>query len=340
MRAVQHAGHGGPEVLHLTRLPDPEPGSGEVLIAVRAAALNRLDLLQRRGPGLLPGFTLPHVPGMDVAGEIISGPRTGERVVVNPALPCDDCDLCQAGDDAFCPGIAIVGGNRQGGYAELLVVPAAHAHPIPDGVGYEEAAGIPTAYGTAWQALVVRGRLRAGETVVIHGAGSGMSIAGAQIALRLGATVIVTSGSEEKLARMAGAGAHHLIDHRRQDLAAAVREITGGRGADVVFDHVGPALFAPSLAALRLRGRLVFCGNTTGNQVSLDLVDAFRRGITLIGAESYGTAEFRRMLDWYWTAGCKPVIDSTYPLAEAAAAHRRLETGGALGKIILAVPGC
>ena len=340
MKAVVHAEHGGPEVLRVAVLPDPAPGPLEVLVAVRAAALNRLDLLQRRGPGLLPGFTLPHVPGMDVAGEIVAAGasaarRVGERVVVNPALPCGRCELCQAGDDTFCGSMEIVGANRQGGYAELLAVPEQHVHVIPDGVSYEEAAGLPTVYGTAWQALVVKGGLRSGETVVIHGAGSGLSIAAAQIAGRLGATAIVTSGSPDKLRRMAGIGVPHLIDHRTQDLAATVRELTGGRGADVVFDHVGPALFEASLASLRLRGRLVFCGNTTGTHVSLDLVDAFRRGITLIGAESYGTAEFDRMLSWYWTAGCKPVADSVYGLDEAAAAHARLESGDAFGKVLL-----
>jgi NADPH:quinone reductase-like Zn-dependent oxidoreductase len=336
MRAVVHTSHGGPSVLRAVSLPDPVPGPSEVLVAVRAAALNRLDLLQRRGPGLLPGFALPHVPGMDVAGEIVSpGPRHGERVVVNPALPCGRCELCLAGDDTFCGSMRIVGGNRQGGYAELLAVPAQHAHPIPDGVSYEEAAGLPTVYGTAWQALVVRGGLRSGETVLIHGAGSGLSIAAAQIAARLGATVIVTSGSPEKLSRMAGIGVPHLIDHRTQDLGSAVRDLTGGRGADLVFDHVGPALFDRSLAALRLRGRMVFCGNTTGTHVSLDLADAFRRGITLIGAESYGTAEFGRMLSWYWTAGCKPVADSVHGLDDAAQAHIRMESGDAFGKILL-----
>jgi NADPH:quinone reductase-like Zn-dependent oxidoreductase len=335
MRAVQHSTFGDPSVLRLVSVPDPVPGPDEVLIRVHATALNRLDVLQRRGPGRLPGFTLPHIPGMDVAGEIVAGPRTGERVVVNPALHCGSCARCQSGDDAFCPDMRIVGANRPGGYAELVAVPSSHALPIPDGVPYEEAAGIPTVYGTAWQALVVRGGLRPGETVVVHGAGSGMSIAGAQIAARMGATVIVTSGSDEKLARMAGIGVEHLINHRREDLAAAVRDLTAGRGADLVFDHVGPALFTQSLAALRLRGRLVFCGNTTGDHVDLNLVDVFRCGISLIGAESYSAETFTQMLEWYWSAGCKPIIDSVHPLTDATQAHHRLEHGASFGKILL-----
>ncbi|MEV7012131.1 zinc-binding dehydrogenase [Streptosporangium sp. NPDC051022] len=346
MKAVQHAAHGGPEVLEAVELPDPVAGPGEVLIAVEAVALNRLDALQRRGPGLLPGFALPHVPGMDVAGVVVAvGPAApgsppparavGDRVVVDPALHCGSCTACAAGDSVYCGAMRVVGGSRQGGYAELVAVPATHTHPVPAHVGPEEAASLPTAYSMAWQALVVRGGLRAGETLLVHGAGSGITVAAVQIARGLGARTVVTSGSEEKLRRMAKIGADAVLDHRVTDVAAATRELTGGHGADIVLDHVGPALFQTSLDALRRRGRLVFCGNTSGMTASFNLVDAYQRALTIIGSESYGHATFGEMLRWYWASGCEPVIDSVFPLEAAADAHRRLESGDACGKILL-----
>ncbi|GII94641.1 zinc-binding dehydrogenase [Sinosporangium siamense] len=341
MRAVQYTQHGGPEVLRETVVADPEPAPGDVLIQVGATALNRLDILQRRGPGLLPGFTLPHVPGMDVAGVIVAvGPgvhdRTaGDRVVVDPALHCGSCTACADGDTVYCSAMRVVGATRQGGYAELLAVPSSHTHTVPGHVGLEEAAGLPTAYAMAWQALVVRGALRAGETLLVHGAGSGITIAAVQIALGLGARVVVTSGSEAKLECMAELGASLTVNHRTTDLAAAVRSITDGRGADIALDHVGPALFQRTLDSLRLRGRLVFFGNTTGMTASFNLIDAYQRGLTMIGSEAYGRAAFGQMLDWYWSARITPVVDSVFPLSAAAEAHRRLESGESCGKILL-----
>ncbi|GLW09026.1 alcohol dehydrogenase [Microtetraspora sp. NBRC 13810] len=341
MRATHHETHGAPEVLRPVSMPDPVCGPGEVLVSVRAASVNRIDVLQRRGPGLLPGFALPHVPGTDVAGVVVgAGPdvttrSTGDRVLVDPSLHCGTCEQCAAGHTAFCPGMRVVGASRQGGYAELIAVPETHTHLVPDHIGFEEAAGIPAVYSMAWQALMVRGRLRAGETLLVHGAGSGITIAAVQIARRHGARVIVTSASEEKLAKMAKLGADVTIDHGKGDLAAQVREVTGGLGADIVLDHVGPALFQASLASLRTRGRLVFCGDTTGPTATFSLVGAYHRGLTLIGSESHDHPTFADMVAWYWSAGCEPVIDSVFPLAEAAQAHRRLESGETFGKILL-----
>jgi NADPH:quinone reductase-like Zn-dependent oxidoreductase len=345
VRAVQHATHGGPEVLLPVTLPDPEPGPGEVLIEVRAAGVNRLDALQRSGPGLLPGFSLPHVPGTDVAGVVVAlGPgvatrAAGDRVVVDPALHCGDCPACRNDDSAFCSRMRVVGGTRQGGYAELVAVPETHTHVVPGHIGMEEAAGIPTVYAMAWQALVVRGGLRKGETLLVHGAGSGISIAAVHIAKSFGARSIVTSDSAAKLFRMAKLGADVTVDRTLADVAATVREATGGHGADIALDHVGPALFQCSLDSLRLRGRLVFCGDTTGPTASFDLGGAYRRGLTMIGSESYGHDAFVAMLDWYWTAAREPVIDSVFPLEGAADAHRRLESGSSTGKILLSRTG-
>ncbi|MFF0445371.1 zinc-binding dehydrogenase [Streptomyces sp. NPDC004609] len=350
MKAVLHTRHGGPETLEQGELPDPRPGPGEVLIAVRAAGVNRLDLLQRRGPAVLPGFRLPHVPGTDIAGDIVAlGPGTrgrsvGDRVVVNPTVACGDCPSCAAGHDAYCERVAVIGGNRPGGYAELVTVPATHTHLLPPGTGHVAAASLPTAYGMAWQALVVRGELRAGETVLVHGGGSGVSMAAVHIARRIGARVLVTSGSPQKLEHMARMGADVVINNRTEDIAARAREATGGAGADLVLDHIGPALFQPSLHSLRLRGRLVFCGDTTGATAAFDLPHAFHRGITLLGAGSCGFADFGAMIDFCFGDGggiegdLEPVVDTLLPLSEATAAHRRLESGQTMGKIVL-VPG-
>jgi NADPH:quinone reductase-like Zn-dependent oxidoreductase len=341
MRAALHRSHGGLDVLEVAEVPDPQVGPGDVLIAVRAAGLNRLDLLQRQGPPLLPGFTLPHIAGMDAAGEVVAvgpevdGVAAGDRVLVDPSLSCGECDVCRRGDDAFCPHKRVFGGSCAGGYAELAAVPATHVHRIPEGVSYEEAATIPTAWSTAWHALMVTGRIRLGETVMIHAAGSGVSTAAIQLAVRAGARVIATAGSRRKLDVAKRLGAEVLVDNRTEDVAAAARAATGGAGVDMVFDHVGPALFQPSVEALRQRGRLVFCGATTGVEVTLRLPRLYHFGLQLLGADSYTHREFAEMLDFYWRGGFEAVIDSVHRLDDVAAAQARLESGESIGKVLL-----
>ena len=341
MKAVLHRSFGGPEVLEHVELPDPVPGPGEVLVEVRATALNRLDVLQRQGPALLPGFSLPHIAGMDVAGSVAAlGPgvtsvAVGDRVVLNPALQCGECEACLAGDDAFCPAVKVVGGNHPGGYAELVVVPATHVHPLPAGMSFEEAAALPTIFSTAWHALVGTARLQIGEWLMVHAAGSGVSVAAIQLAKRMGANVIATAGSARKLELAVRLGADATVNNRTGDIVAAAKEATGGRGVDVVFDHVGPALFQPSLFVLRPRGRMVFCGTTTGTDATFNLPYAYHFGLQLLGADPYSFAEFGRMLEYVLSGGFDPVIDSTYPLADAAVAHRRLEEGDVFGKVVL-----
>ncbi|HWG75056.1 MAG TPA: zinc-binding dehydrogenase [Acidimicrobiales bacterium] len=337
---IQHA-HGGPEVLRFEDTADPPVGDADVLIAVRATSLNRLDLLHRSGPPLLPGFRLPHIAGMDVAGEVVAvgggvrGLAPGDRVLVNPAMPCGRCPLCAQGLDGFCPGTAVVGGSRPGGYAELCAVPSRNVYPIPAGVDYEVAATMPTAFSTAWQGLVVTGKLSVGETVLIHAAASGVSVAAIQLAKRAGARVIATAGSTAKLELAERLGADVVVNNRTEDVTAKARAATGGRGVDVVFDHVGPALLKASLGALRPRGRFIFCGSTTGATASFDLPYAYHFGLSLIGVEPYSYAEFERMIAYYWKAGLDPVIDRIYPLSGAREAQERLACGEALGKIVL-----
>jgi NADPH:quinone reductase-like Zn-dependent oxidoreductase len=341
MKAVVQQAFGGPEVLSYQNVADPEVSAGEVLVRVGAAALNRLDVLQREGPALLPGFTLPHIAGMDVAGTVVEVGHdvdafaVGDRVLVNPALECGECDYCQAGEDGFCPFVRVVGGTWPGGYAELCSLPADHLYRIPDGVGFEEAATIPTAYSTAWHAIVAVGDLRIGETLLIHGAGSGVTIAAIQIAKRCGARVIVTARSEKKLELAERLGADGVVNTATENLAARCRELTGGRGADMAFDHVGPELFQQTILSLRTRGRLVFAGTTTGAEARFDLAYAYHFGIALVGVDPYCATEFGRMLDYYWQGGFEPVIDSRFALADAAEAQARMESGEAAGKILL-----
>jgi len=341
VKAVLHRGFGGTDVLEYVEVPDPSPGPGEVLVEVRATGLNRLDVLQRQGPALLPGFALPHIAGMDVAGTItatgagVSTVHVGDRVLVNPALQCGACEACRRGDDAFCPAVKVVGGNHPGGYAELVVVPATHVHAIPASMGFEEAAAIPTTFSTAWHALVATAQLQIGEWVMVHAAGSGVSVAAIQLAKRMGAKVVATAGSAPKLELATRLGADAVVNNRTGDVVGTAKEATGGRGVDVVFDHVGPALFQPSLFALRPRGRMVFCGTTTGTEATFNLPYAYHFGLQLLGADPYSFAEFGRMLDYVLAGGFDPVIDRTYPLSDAAEAQARLESGDVLGKVVL-----
>jgi NADPH:quinone reductase-like Zn-dependent oxidoreductase len=341
MKAVLHRAFGGPDVLEYVELPDPSPGRGEVLVEVRATALNRLDVLQRQGPALLPGFTLPHIAGMDVAGVVaatgagVATVDVGDRVLVNPAVHCGECEACLSGDDAFCPAVKVVGGNHPGGYAELVVVPATHVHTIPAAMGFEEAAAFPTTWSTAWHALVATARLQIGEWVMVHAAGSGVSVAAIQLAKRMGANVLATAGSAPKLDLATRLGADAVVNNRTGDIVGAAKEVTGGTGVDVVFDHVGPSLFQPSLFALRTRGRMVFCGTTTGTDATFNLPYAYHFGLQLLGADPYSFAEFGRMIDYVLAGGFDPVIDRAYPLSDAPAAQARLETGDVLGKVVL-----
>jgi NADPH:quinone reductase-like Zn-dependent oxidoreductase len=339
MRAAIHYEHGPVDVVRIEEVPDPSCGPGEVLIAVRAAGLNRLDVLQRQGPPLIPKFSLPHIAGMDIAGEVVAAGFgvenvvVGDRVVVNPALHCGECELCISGDDGMCPATRVVGGNHPGGFAESCVVPASHVYKIPHGIDDARACAMPTNYSTAWHALVVTGRVAIGETVMIHGAGSGVSLAGIQIAKRAGARVIATSGSDEKLQVAEQVGADVLINHRSSDLVAEARTATGGRGVDMVLDHVGPALFQQSIFSIRPHGRLVFCGTTTGNQATFSLPFTYHFGISLLGADPYRYAEFEQMLAYCWQFA--PVIDSEYPLADIHSAMARMERGESSGKIVV-----
>lgn len=341
MRAAVYRRHGGPDVLELAEVADPEPAPGEVIVRVAAVGLNRLDLLQRSGPPLLPLFELPHIAGMDIAGEIAAvGPgvevaQVGTRVIVNPSISCDTCALCRSGADSLCHTKTVVGGSIAGGYGELCAVPATHVLPVPDNIDLVEAASIPTVFSRAWQSLFVSGGLTIGETLLVHAAASGVTTAAVQLAKRAGARVIVTARTDPELDFAAGFGADAGINTMTTDVTEAVLDLTDGRGVDIVFDHLGPALFDASLRALRPKGRLVFCGVTTGDTVSLHLPSLYHRGITLIGSENYSMADFNRMIDYCWSAGLRSIVDRTLPIDEVAKAHELMQNDELRGKLVL-----
>jgi NADPH:quinone reductase-like Zn-dependent oxidoreductase len=342
MKAMLYDEPGGPEVLRYTDVPDPEPGTADVVIDVAATALNRLDVVQRNGWFQMPGFACPHIAGMDMAGTVaavgrgVSTISVGDRVVVDPSLAgvADDSKLAGRGD--LYGDLGVLGATADGGYAEKCLVPASHCHPIPDDVSFDSAATFPTCYLTAGHALFDVGGLEPGETVMIHAAGSGVSVAGIQLAKHAGATVLATAGSDEKCERALTIGADHVLNNRTGDVAGWGREITQGAGVDMVFDHVGTALFGPSLFALGIRGRLVNCGNSSGDEATIpSLGYVFHSGISIRGSDPYRPEEFAPLWSTFCAGGFDVVIDSEFALADAAEAQDKMLASDFFGKILL-----
>lgn len=341
MKAVVYNEHGGPQVLRYADLPDPEPGPVDVVIKVTATALNRLDVVQRNGWFTMPGFALPHVAGMDLAGIVsavgseVDGISVGDRVVVDPSLTEVSGRSKYAGMGDMYGVLGIIGATVDGGYAELCLVPATHVYRVPETFDLYEAAALPTAYATAWHAIFDTGELTAGETVLINAAASGVSSAAIQLAKSAGATVLATAGSEEKLDWAKQLGADHVFNNRTGSVTAFAREATSDAGVDMVFDHVGPALWEASIFSIKPRGRLVFCGNTTGNEVPINLGYAYHMGIKFLGSDPYRYEEFGQMLHAVFAAGFHSIIDSKIPLAEAGMAQERMLASDFMGKILL-----
>ncbi len=341
IRAQVQRGFGGPEVCSIERIPAPAPGPNEVVLAVEACALNRLDLLQREAP-LVRGFALPHIAGMDVAGIVVArsadlpdevGPALGDRVLVDPVSTCGACERCTSGLAPYCETLRTIGSTRAGGFAEQVAVPAASCFPVPAGMSAVEATALPVAAMTAWHALVAVGEVAPGETVLVNGAGSGVSVAAMQLAKAAGATVIGTAGGPAKVERALAAGYDHCVDHRDATVTADVLAITSGRGVDLVIDHVGPALFQQSVEAMAMEGRMVFCGTTTGTEVQLALTSVYWWGRSLLGAGGYQRDEFPQMLDAM--TGIAPVIDSVWPFEQLAEAQARMASGEFFGKLVV-----
>jgi NADPH:quinone reductase-like Zn-dependent oxidoreductase len=342
MKAVRYRQPGGPDVLEYVDVPDPEPGPLDVVVDVAAAALNRLDVVQRNGWFQMPGFELPHIAGMDLAGTVsavgteVSGVSLGDRVVVDPSLAgADDRSKLGGRGDLFGE-LGIIGANVDGGYAERCLVPASHVFPIPDVMSFEHAATFPTCFVTAAHALFEVGGLTAGETVLIHAAGSGVSIAAIQLAVAAGATVYATAGTDEKCDRALALGATASLNNRTGDVAGWARELTAGAGVNMVFDHVGTALFGPSLFALGIHGRLVNCGNSSGDEATIpSLGYLFHSGIRILGSDPYRPDEFEPVWNRFCDGAFDVVIDSVFPLAHAAEAQQKLLSNDVFGKIIL-----
>lgn len=340
MKAAVIERHGEPDVIRYRDWADPVLGPGEVLVRVSACALNHRDIWVRRG---LREKRLPHILGTDIAGEVASlgpgasGPAPGSRVVLLPILTCGRCEFCLAGAENSCPEIKVLGGAVDGGYAELISVPARNVFALPDGLSFVEAAATPVAFLTAWHMLVTRSGVKPGETVLVVGASSGIGSAAIQIAKLHGARVLATAGTPEKRKRCVELGADEAIDHYAQPFSEEVRRLTDGRGADVVFEHVGPATWAESLKSLARQGRLVICGQTTGSEVTLPLMPFFSRDQTIHGSFIGTAGEFAEILRHFKTRRLRPVVDRVFPLSEAPGAHRRMERGEHFGKIVLEV---
>ncbi len=338
MKAIRFHAHGGPDVLRYEDVDEPIAGPGEAVVRVRACALNHLDLWQRRGIERVR-IPFPHISGADVAGEVVSAPGgeygVGRRVMLQPGLSCGRCAACLDGRDNECPSYDVLGYRSDGGYAEYVKVPIQNLIAIPDAIGFVEAAAFPLAFLTAWHMLIARAQLRAGEDVLVIGAGSGVGQAAIQIAWRHGARVFATAGSDEKLAKARQLGAYEVVNHTTQDVPATIKAFTGGRGVDVVVEHVGTATWDRSLKCLVRAGRLVTCGATTGHDARVDLRFLFGRQLSLLGSYMGRKGELLRAAQFFFSGELRSVVDHTYPLAEAAEAQRRLEARQQFGKIVL-----
>jgi len=338
MKAALIHEFGGPEVLRYEHVPDPKPRKDQVLIRVRACALNHLDLWVRKG---LPGVKLPHILGSDIAGEIVAvgeyvtDLQSGQRVVVAPMHFCNHCEQCVAGRQNMCREFTVLGNGVDGGDCELIAVPAANVIPIPDSLDFNEAASVPLVFLTAFHMLTGRAAIRPGQTVLVLGANSGVGIAAIQIAKLFNATVIATAGDERKAQKARELGADYVINHYLQKIGDEARKITGKAGVDIVIEHVGTATWNESLKALKPGGTLVTCGATTGFDAHIDLRFLFSRQLALLGSYMGTMGELREVLKLVFSGKLKPVVDSTFPLSEIRAAHEYLEKSQMFGKVVL-----
>ena len=340
MKAVIFRRHGGPDVLEYTDVADPSPGYGQVLVRVKACGLNHLDLWIRQG---IPAYhiMLPHICGCDVAGVVerigagVARVKPGERVVCAPGISCWQCEWCRAGQDNLCASYRIRGAGTDGGYAELAVAGEREVAPMPPALSFEAAAAYPLVFLTAWHMLVTRAQLKAGERVLIHAAGSGVGHAAVQIAKHLRAIVYATVGADAKAPKATALGAEEVINYATDSFEERLKALTGGRGVDVVFEHIGPQTWAGSVRALAKGGRLVTCGATSGPEAPLDLRYVFSRQLTLLGSLMGTEAEFREVTRLVADGVLKPVVDRAVPLREARAAQERMLRRDVFGKLLL-----
>jgi NADPH:quinone reductase-like Zn-dependent oxidoreductase len=340
MRALAFKQFGGPEALELLDVADPTIRPDQVLVRVRACALNHLDLFVREGIPALK-TPLPFWTGCDIAGDVVevgsavTGVKAGTRVAVNPNLTCDRCEYCRAGEHSLCVRYGILGEHLPGGMAELVAVRGDRVLALPDAISYEDAASFVLTNMTAWRMVMTQGQLRAGQDVLILGVGGGVSSTAVQIAKLAGARVLVTSSSDAKLERARELGADVGINYTKEDWAKAVFDKTGRRGVDLVVENVGASTWKQSLRSVRKGGRLVTCGATTGPIGETDIRIVFWNQISIVGATMANDAEFHQVMRLFFDGRLRAIVDEVVPLADGAAAQRRLAEGKQFGKIVL-----
>jgi len=332
--------HGGPEVLEYADVPKPQIRANEVLVEVKACALNHLDIFARGG---LPGIeiALPHILGNDIAGIVrevgglVTWVKTGDEVMVQPGVSCGHCEACLSGQDNLCREYDIIGYRRNGGYAEFVAVPGVNIIPKPAALSWEEAAALPLVTVTAWHMLVTRANVQSGEDVLVHAAGSGVGSIAIQIAKLRGARVITTASSDDKLAKARQLGADETINYTRDDWPKEVRRLTNKKGVDVVVEHTGAATWPGSISALKNNGRLVTCGATSGFDARTDLRQVFYRHLSLLGSFMGSKGELLEAMKFVREGKIRAVVDRVLPLSEARQAHELIEDRAQFGKIVL-----
>ncbi|GAB3685946.1 zinc-binding dehydrogenase [Salinarchaeum chitinilyticum] len=340
MKAVQFTGHGESDVIEYAEVDRPEPGPEEVLLHVKAGALNHVDVWARRG---LPGtdLAMPHTPGCDAAGVVEAvGDRVdqfapGDRVAVWAGVSCGDCEFCRDGEPSMCVEYSLLGEHRPGVHAEYAAVPAENLVSVPEHVDWETAGSASLVFGTAWRMLIERGDVTAGEDVLVLGASGGVGHAAVQIANYAGATVYATGSSEEKLEAAEALGATHAIDYEHENFADRIRSLTDGRGVDVVVDHVGAATWQDSLASLAKGGRVLTCGATTGPNPDTSINRIFWNQLQVIGSTMASPGELDQVLELVWDGTFEVRTRATLPMSETARGHELLEEREGVGKVVL-----
>jgi NADPH:quinone reductase-like Zn-dependent oxidoreductase len=340
MKAVRFHEHGGLDVLKYEDAPEPEIQANEVLVKVKACALNHLDLWLRAGVRAWK-LPMPHIVGSDISGEVaqvgalVTNAKPGDHVLLAPGVSCGQCEACWKGLDSACRSYTLFGVMVDGGYAEYVKSPAANVIPIPGDLDFEEAAAVPLVFLTAWHMLFGRARLQPGEDVLVVGAGSGVGSAAIQVAKIVGCRVITSAGTDEKVEKARALGADEGINHTRQSIAEEVARLTDKRGVDVIVEHVGQAVWEDCFNSLATYGRLITCGVTSGGEVKLNVQALFGRQRTILGSFMGGKGELMEVLKLIGERRLKPVIDSVFQLAEAARAQKKMESRDFFGKIIL-----